>query len=223
MKKNKFVVLFISLILGFLVIISIKSKRENVDIKNVKNFSELSKEVENLEKRNKELKYDIEKKEKVLAESRKKMDEKSIMSKIEKEIDFLEVINGNKTLKGEGIVLTIDDNKIEDTKGRNINEDLIHDEDIQIIINDLKRAGAEAISLNDQRITSASEIKCGGPVIRVNQKTYTNPFVIKAIGNKDKLEETMTKKDTYGYILKNVFKIEMKVEKKEEIVVEKYF
>lgn len=225
MKGNKIVFLFVAFTFSLLLIVSIRGKKGNIDYKDIKSFSELSKEVENLEKVNRELKSDIYLKEVELFEMKKNEDEneKTIVSKLNAEMEELREINGNKTLKGEGITLTIDDNKTENIEGRNINDDLIHDEDIQILINDLKKAGAEAISINNQRLTSTSEIKCGGPVIRINKKTYTNPFIIKVIGNKDKLEEAVIKKDTYGYILKNIFKIQIEVKKEENMIIEKHF
>lgn len=222
MKKNKIGFLFISFIFALLLAVSIRGKKGNIDRKDIKSFSELSKEVENLEKVNRQLKSDIYLKEVELFEMKKNEDEKTVISKLDSEMEELRNINGNKTLKGEGIVLTIDDNKTEDVEGRNINDDLIHDEDIQILINDLKKAGAEAISINNQRLTSTSEIKCGGPVIRINQKTYTNPFIVRVIGNKDKLEKAITDKDSYGYILKNIFKIQIDVKKEENLVIERH-
>jgi len=51
--------------------------------------------------------------------------------------------------------------------------------------------GAEAVSINEQRIISTSEIKCVGPAIQVNNEKLTPPYVIKAIGNKEGLKQTL--------------------------------
>lgn len=50
-------------------------------------------------------------------------------------------------------------------------------------MNELKNAGAEAISINDQRLVSTSSITCDGNVISVNGEKISSPFIIKAIGN----------------------------------------
>ena len=51
------------------------------------------------------------------------------------------------------------------------------------IVNELRAAGAEAISINDQRLIGTSEIRCSGPTITVNGKIFAPPFIIKAIGD----------------------------------------
>ncbi len=58
----------------------------------------------------------------------------------------------------------------------------MHDIDIQALVNELWAAGAEAISVNDQRIVGRSSIRCVGPTILVNTNRLASPYVIKAIG-----------------------------------------
>ena len=50
------------------------------------------------------------------------------------------------------------------------------------MLNELRAAGAEAISLNDQRIVAMSEVRCAGPTVSVNNVRSAPPYVIKAIG-----------------------------------------
>jgi len=69
----------------------------------------------------------------------------------------------------------------------NISKALVHDEDLREIINDLKNSGAEAISINDQRIVSTTAIICSGSVVTINGVKLNSPFEIKAIGNKSSL------------------------------------
>jgi uncharacterized protein YlxW (UPF0749 family) len=60
---------------------------------------------------------------------------------------------------------------------------IIHDTDIAAVVNELKASGAEAISVNGQRIVAVSPIRCVGPTIMVNFTPQSPPFIIKAIGN----------------------------------------
>jgi uncharacterized protein YlxW (UPF0749 family) len=78
-------------------------------------------------------------------------------------------------------------------------EDLyvIHDADILNIVNELRAAGAEAISINDERVTATSNIRCGGPTINIDGKRHAVPFVIKAIGNPRTLEAGATAPSGY--------------------------
>jgi uncharacterized protein YlxW (UPF0749 family) len=68
---------------------------------------------------------------------------------------------------------------------------LIHDSDINQTVNELKAAGAEAISINDQRLVAMSPIRCAGPTVLVNNVPQPPPYVIRAIGNGKTLQAAM--------------------------------
>ncbi len=61
------------------------------------------------------------------------------------------------------------------------------DTDLQQLVNGLWEAGAEAISLNGQRLTNLSTIRLAGEAITVNAHSLRRPYVVLAIGNKDTL------------------------------------
>ena len=65
----------------------------------------------------------------------------------------------------------------------NISDYLIHDRDLIMLVNELKNAGTEAISINDERIINTSSITCDGNVILVNGNKISSPFTIKVIGS----------------------------------------
>ena len=100
-----------------------------------------------------------------------------------------EIKNGNKVLgmsevSGNGIVITINDNQ--DIALSNWLADpnllIVHDADLISVVNELKNAGAEAISINEQRLVTTSSIECDGNIIKVNGEKVGAPFTIKAIG-----------------------------------------
>ena len=68
---------------------------------------------------------------------------------------------------------------------------IIHDTDINATVNELKAAGAEAISVNDQRVGAVTPIRCAGPTVFVNNTAQTPPYVIKAIGKPLTLETAL--------------------------------
>ncbi len=68
---------------------------------------------------------------------------------------------------------------------------IIHDIDINQTVNELKQAGAEAISVNDQRLVATSAVRCAGPTVYVNNTQSATPFVIKAIGDPKTLEAAL--------------------------------
>ena len=90
-----------------------------------------------------------------------------------------EIKNGNKVLgmsevSGNGIVITINDNQ--DIALSNWLADpnllIVHDADLISVVNELKNAGAEAISINEQRLVTTSSIECDGNIIKVNGESW---------------------------------------------------
>lgn len=102
---------------------------------------------------------------------------------IEEQISSKEVLLGTTDVHGEGIIININDGN-----------DLIHQEDIVILLDELKNTGAEAISVNEQRIVSNTYVYCDGSVILIDGVKIGNPFVIKAIGDSQTI---------YGAIIRN--------------------
>ena len=69
----------------------------------------------------------------------------------------------------------------------NASLEIIHYDDLQWVINELKNAGAEAIEVNGQRIINTTAITCEGNIIKVNGERIGSPFTIKAIGSQSLL------------------------------------
>lgn len=105
---------------------------------------------------------------------------------IEKEIEDNEKIIGTTNVEGEGIIINILDGK-----------DLIHQEDLIILIDELKNSGSQAISVNEQRITNTTYLYCDGTVILIDGVKIGNPFTIKAIGDKETLYGALTRNKGY--------------------------
>lgn len=99
----------------------------------------------------------------------------------EKELKENNAFLGLFEMKGEGIVITLDDNRNVDGDELNISQYLVHEGDLLHVVNELFNAGAEAISINDNRIVTPTAILCDGNIIRVNGKITTVPIKIKAI------------------------------------------
>ena len=74
---------------------------------------------------------------------------------------------------------------------QNPNDYIVHESHIFKVINELRISGAQGLSINGQRITANSFIKCTGPVITIDGKTFPAPFVIEAIGDSDVLASSL--------------------------------
>lgn len=121
-------------------------------------------------------------------------------------------------LVGEGIILHMDDSTRAAKSGENPNLYLIHDDDILRVINELKAAGAEAVSINGQRLVATSEIRCAGPTLSVNNVRSAPPYEICAIGDKKSLENSITMRGGVAETLK-VWGIQLKVTASDDVYI----
>ena len=102
-----------------------------------------------------------------------------------KDLTNAQFLAGLTDVKGPGVIVTLNDSKkaVGALPPGFAPPNIIHDSDIAAVVNELKASGAEAISINDQRIVAVSPVRCVGPTIMVNFTPQAPPFVIKAIGN----------------------------------------
>lgn len=113
----------------------------------------------------------------------------TIGSAVEKKTS-LQALTGELPIQGPGIYITLKDNNFVPSE-ENINDYIVHDRHVQLVINELYSAGAEAIAINGQRIFSDSHVVCIGPVISIDGTQYPAPFVIEAIGNQEIMKESL--------------------------------
>jgi uncharacterized protein YlxW (UPF0749 family) len=113
------------------------------------------------------------------------------MQALNKELQDTKAFAGLAPVSGPGVIVTLRDapkGKVKAlTKALGVEyspeEYIIHDMDIFQLVNELRTAGAEAIAINDQRITATSPIRCEGPTIRINWTQVGVPLKIQAIGD----------------------------------------
>lgn len=135
---------------------------------------------------------------------------------------------GLTEVKGEGVVITLDDNReVNSDEVLNINQYIIHAEDLLAIVNELFNAGADAISINGQRIVNTTSIYCDGNIVRINGKMVGVPITISAIGHQERLYYALIRPEGYlenkGY-LRTMMEDGTKatIQKKSDIVIPKY-
>lgn len=138
-----------------------------------------------------------------------------------KEFENIKMGAGIVDLKGPGVMVTIDDSQKVAKPGENPNLYVIHDDDLLKIINELRAAGAEAISVNGQRLIATSEIRCAGPTLSVNNTRYTPPYEILAIGDPKTLDNALKMR---GGIVETLrfWGIQVAISKMEKVVVPAY-
>lgn len=139
-----------------------------------------------------------------------------------------QLLAGLTDVKGPGIIMKINDADINLLRSMSVNIDdiqelspyTIHDSDIKRILNEIKEAGAQAISINDERIITPTRILCSGPTILINSHLYAAPYEIKVIGDKDVLYDTLANNPYIQLLLQNKLRIE--ITKYDNLFINKY-
>lgn len=132
---------------------------------------------------------------------------------LEKELKDLQMLLGETDVQGPGIIVTISEEEIED--------DRITYEDLLYIVNELKSAGAEAISINGHRIINTTDIVELNSYIRVNSKNILAPYTIRAIGNQTYLESALLGAGGYVDELKK-WGFNIEIERSENVQIKAY-
>lgn len=95
----------------------------------------------------------------------------------EARLQRLQTVTGYTAVTGPGVRIVIDD-----APGGDVTQ-LVRDEDLALLVDGLWGAGAEAISINDQRLTALSAIRNVGPAVHVNSRPVNPPYTVRAIGD----------------------------------------
>lgn len=113
----------------------------------------------------------------------------------EEEITEGNKITGLTEVTGAGVIVTLTDSKKDISSSLNPSDLIVHDLDVLSVINELKNAGAEAISINDQRIINMSDIvdinSDYSSFIKINGQRILSPYTIKAIGDPTYMESSL--------------------------------
>jgi uncharacterized protein YlxW (UPF0749 family) len=115
------------------------------------------------------------------------------------------LLAGLNAVRGAGLRVVLDDSDRRTSPTGNVNDLVIHSQDIQAVVNALWRAGAEAIAVNAQRLVSTSAVLCVGNTLLLNGTVHSPPYQIDAIGaardrfDGDRLVQGLhTAADTFG-------------------------
>lgn len=221
--KNKFIIALLSIILGIFIAIQLKANVEAYVPITLQSIENTRAEIQLIKNELEELN------EIILAKEEELKVLEDIANGDENIIDVLQdnlyknmIISGYVKLEGPGISIKMYDNPSSEIVGFDINDDIIHDTDVLNIFNDLWLAGAEAISINNERVLSTSEIKCNGPIIRINSRAIGTPFIIRAIGDPQLLMASVNAPDTYGDLLKNVYFIGFEPKIEDRVIIYEY-
>ncbi|MFB9367303.1 DUF881 domain-containing protein [Kitasatospora sp. NPDC001664] len=104
---------------------------------------------------------------------------------------------GLQELRGPGLTVTLNDAppgataKLPGIPEPGVNDLVIHQQDIQAVVNALWRGGAEGVQVMDQRLISTSAVRCVGNTLLLQGRVYSPPYVVKAVGRTDRLRSAV--------------------------------
>jgi len=112
------------------------------------------------------------------------------------DLNHARVTAGLTDMVGPGIIVTLNDSKrripsVPDGLPQAQESLMVHDTDIDRVVNELKAAHAEAISINGQRYIATTPIRCAGPTVFVNDVPQTPPYIIKVIGDPKTMQDAL--------------------------------
>lgn len=153
------------------------------------------------------------------------MNTDNAVDKLGEELNRYEFLAGMTSVKGPGVLVTVSDSLRADNniETREVPTDwlVVHDADIRDLVWELKNAGADAISVNGQRVISSTEFSCAGPVIYINNKRCFPPFEIRAIGDQDNLDYALENSDLFNSFI-NERELQASYIKDNEVVIPGY-
>jgi uncharacterized protein YlxW (UPF0749 family) len=137
-------------------------------------------------------------------------------------LDSLSLVSGAEAVTGPGVRVVLDDAPTAhpssaDANPRNntqANDGKVLSKDLQIVVNGLWEAGAEAIAVNGQRLTSRSAIRFAGEAILVNYRPLTRPYTVEVIGDPASLQTSFAGNDggQYARALKDNYGIRVSID-----------
>lgn len=220
-KGGRITIFVVCVLLGFLLALQFKSVRFHqqqsaTPSRNEELTQKLVEEQERNEQLTRQLDQYKEENEKFKKEAQESGGYTAVLGE---QLKRAQILAGSSAVHGSGITVTLSDSTKTATQGTDENAFVVHDTDLLRVINELRAAGAEALSLNGERIIATSEIRCAGPVVSINNRRYNIPFVIRAIGDPDTMEAALKMR---GGIIDELltFQIQVDIEKNNDLTID---
>jgi uncharacterized protein YlxW (UPF0749 family) len=148
---------------------------------------------------------------------------------LQSRLEALDAASGAQALTGKGIVVVLDNAPGAEKNSADGNprtdagkdEGKVFSKDMQVVVNGLWQAGAEAISVNGQRLTSRSAIRFAGEAILVNYRPLARPYTITVLGDPDNLQVEFADNagGAYARALKDNYGIRVSIDAADKLTV----
>ncbi|WP_427338501.1 DUF881 domain-containing protein [Caloranaerobacter sp. DY30410] len=223
--KSKIAFALVCVILGVIIAIQFKTVNETVGsgILPTKSAQQLALELKKLKDEKEKLLEELNSLESKVKQYEKNAAEENVYIKnLMKELQKYRMFGGYEPVKGPGIIVVVNDPPIEVQFGDDTSIIVNNYDFLLEIISNLNAAGAEAISINEQRYTGFTEIVPAGNHLEINGVSYGPPFIIKAIGEPKILESALRLKGGVIWYMENVFNLDVQIKEEKEIEIPRY-
>jgi uncharacterized protein YlxW (UPF0749 family) len=222
LKKNKGILFAVFFLFGMIITMQFRTilLAQQQNVMRQASIQTLSDELRQVKSEGIELTDQLRKIEEEIDEimTQWRNDDNPMLNELLKERKQAQLFSGLLDVKGSGVIVTLNDAP---ARGEmDPMELIIHDMDIIKILNELKTAGAQALSINDERILATSKQFCTGPTILINQNRYPVPYIIKAIGDPEVLYSALV--DSEAVVIMRVYNIQVDIRKETDIVIPKF-
>jgi len=209
---RNFALTVVCIILGLILSWQFRSINDNQKLAGLENKRADELKTELLQEKN--AREDLEKRNRELLDTNSKFEDAKYdvdqyTATLKDQLKSARILAGLVDVKGKGIVVTVNN------KG-NI---YVDDTNVLDLINEMRASDARAISVNDERVVAMSEVREAGKFIMINSKRLSAPYVIKAIGDQDKMISSL--KMTGGMYEKLQDVISINIEKVDNITIPK--
>lgn len=208
------VIFIMCVILVSVILMRVKAvEKTDFESETASRETELRKEISTWKSKYEKISETLESTNKKILEYEEQIEKNEDSSDLmEQELAQTNVLLGKKSVKGEGVIVTLTDK--ENAK--------ILATDLSEIVNELKYAGAEAISINGIRILSMTDVTdATNDLILINGQRISSPYEVKAIGNQTYLYSTLNAKNGFIDYYTNQYDIDIKIEKQKNVTIDK--
>ncbi|MFE4465949.1 DUF881 domain-containing protein [Oerskovia sp. NPDC056781] len=109
------------------------------------------------------------------------------------------IVAGSVPVTGPGLSVTLDDAPpTQQSRSANVDDLVVHQQDLQDVINALWAGGAEAMTLQGQRVTPTTAFRCVGNVLNLHGRVFSPPYVVSAVGDTAALQASLDRSPAIG-------------------------
>ncbi|MHC1722896.1 MAG: DUF881 domain-containing protein [Aminipila sp.] len=151
-----------------------------------------------------------------------KAEEDEFINGLVSDLEKYKMSTGVLDVQGPGVLVTIKDPIVTDEYEQDFSPIMYNYELLLSLVNKLKEAGAEAVSINEQRIMATTEVSMAGSNVNINGTPTAPPYYVKAIGNPETLHDAINIRGGIIETMKVKYNLIVSTDEKQNLVIPRY-